>query len=109
MASLVRPDPIPSRSRPFHVGPLVRAIAREIRERSSALILREAAVTGCGFTGREQRRTRLLEADASSERRGLEHAEAELANLGCTIVAWSPLTIALERQRRKELWMLEDG
>ncbi len=108
MVNLTRPDPAKARKRILCIGPLVRAIAREIRESSNALLLLEAAASGNQGSARELRHGSLRAADAAVERRALERATHELERLGCTIVAWTPLTIAVERQRKKSLWMLDD-
>lgn len=100
MASLARPDAKRPYHRPLQIGPLVRAIAREIRERSRVLAWLEGACAGAPGG--------LRATEAACERRELARATSELAQLGCTIVAWAPLTVAIERQRRKELWMLDD-
>ena len=87
------------RARASRIRPLVRSISCEIEERCQALQLLEAEL--CGATTRPARD--LLLAEAAVEARELERSERELERLGCSIAAWWPLTIVLERLLREPL------
>jgi len=84
-------DPTESTRRAVALGPLLAAIGREIQERSDTLALllvrREKAA--------DPERT-LLDTECSTHRRELRRTYAELARLGCRLVASQPMVFRVD-------------
>lgn len=91
--------------------PLLRSIAREIRDRTEAvraLEKRRAAFEGTPTIHAED--LRLVDAALAAHRRELRRVEKELARLGCSVDEDDPLRILVPREGRAYTfsWHLDD-
>jgi hypothetical protein len=87
--------------------PLVRSVLTEIEERSRRLLFLEAACAALSHSPADSTACQLHEREANVQRHELARAERELAQLGCTIVACSPLAIQmLAPSGARMLWIL---